>query len=301
MLNLLQCDLYRMARTFYFWVYVAIIVCSMIGVAAMMAYVSSPEFTVMVNERMIESGDFTPEAMEEINADIAEAEPLNTRELQSLTHTWANTFLGGGFLGLFTACALGIFFVRDFKTGFIKNLNMSSQGRARYFTEKLIFVGVVDALFLALAVIATTGAYQAFGFTYAEAESAGAIALWLFLAWLLVFAYSCLTACIAWLVRSEGVVAAFGILVCSCLAGSFFIQLALLFGKAFPVFNAVPYWTLAGSAGSLADGANSLTMWDPAFPIPVLYPWGQTLLTELIFVGVALAVTYGVCRKRNVA
>lgn len=316
MANLLKSDIYRIVRRVDFWVFTALCAAMMVLVAAMMAYFASPEFSVMVHENLANQESLTVEEraeaqaeVEEAQADLAEAQVLNGKEQQSLTTMWANTFLNGGFLGIITAAFVALFLVRDFKSGFIKNLNMSRAGRVRYFAEKLLVVGLLDAWFLALCMAFSAGAFTAFGFTFLVEESAGAVVLWVFLAWLCLFAYSCLTACVAWFTRSEGVSIAFAVIVCSCVAGAFLVQLSLLLANAFPLFEAFQDWTIVGGISALTQGADALFVQDAGSIVSALYPWGepvlapwwQILLTDILYVAIACIIAFAACRKRNVA
>lgn len=316
MFNLLKSDLYRIVRRVDFWVFTALCAVMMVLVAGMMAYFSSPEFSMTVHENLANQADLTVEEraevqaeLDEAQADLAEAQVLNGKELHSITTMWANTFLNGGFLGIIVAAFVALFLVRDFKSGFIKNLNMGRAGRVRYYAEKLLVVALLDAWFLALCLAFSVAAFTAFGFSFQVAESAGAVALWVFLAWLAMFAYGCLTACVAWLTRSEAVSIAFAVIVCSCVAGAFLVQLSLFLANAFPVFEAFQHWTIVGGISALTQGADALFVQDEGAVISALYPWGeavlapwwQILLADILYVAIACAIVFAVCRKRNAA
>ncbi len=316
MFNLLKSDMYRIVRSKTFWVFSGLCVVMMVGVAAMMAYFSSPEFAAMVNENLVQHADLTVEEraeaqveLAEAQADLAEAQVLNGKELHSITAMWASNFLNGGFLGIITSALVVLFLVRDLKSGFIKNLNMSRTGRVRYYAEKLVVVALLDAFFLALCSVCSVVAFTAFGFTFQVGEGAGAVALWMLLAWLAMFAYSCLAACVAWLTRSEAISITFSVIVCSCMAGAFLVQLSLLLANALPVFEAFQNWTIVGGVSALTQGANALFVQDPGDIVSALYPWGeavlapwwQILLADILYVAIACIIVFTVCRKRNVA
>ncbi len=316
MLNLLKSDLYRIVRRADFWVFSALCALMMVAVAGMMAYFASPEFSMMVHENLANQADLTVEErveaqaeLDEARQDMAEVELLNGKEMHSVTTMWANTYLNGGFLGIVTAIFVALFLARDFKSGFIKNLNMSRAGRVRYYAEKLVIVALLDAFFLALCSVFSVAAFASFGFTFQVAESAGAVALWLFLAWLAMFAYSCLVACVVWLSRSEAVSIAFAVIVCSCVVGAFLVQLSLLLANAFPVFESLQYWTIVGGISMLTQGADALFAQEGAAVIAAHYPWGealiapwwQILLADALYVIIACVLAFAVCRKRNVA
>lgn len=301
MLNLFKSDLFRMVRRGDFWFFTLMAVVLPLVGTILLAYVSSPEFTMMVNDNMMQQADeLTEEQLADLQASMEAPQSLNDREIESVSESWNDTFASGGLLGLLGSAFAVLFLVRDFKSGFIKNLPMDRRGRLRYFGEKLVVVALVQALFLGLLAASTTLSFAAFGFTYKVAETVGDLALWLLLTWFVTCAYAFLAACVAWLTRSEWAGVGFAILVSSGVMGAIVIQLMLMLGQAYPVLTQVPFWTLRGAATIVGEGASGLLTANAAYPIPGLLPAGAVALTCAIYIAVSMVVVFAVCRRRDI-
>ena len=292
MFNLLKSDFYRLVRRGDFWVFTAVLVVGISACAALLSWVASPDFAVMVNERAADNAGLTAaeqvEAQADLDESMAEMAPLNDKAMDSLTHTWAQTFLTGGMLGVLGTALAALFLVSDFEHGFVKNLLMSRRGRRIYFAEKLVFIALIQAIMLGLCASVTTASFAVAGFTYEVVGTPGELALWLGLAWLLSCAYAFIAAVVTWLTRSKwlGTVLAAGL--CSGLA------------PALPWLGTVPPWLLHGCTQLLANGAATLLAVDAALPVPGLPVWGHVLLVGGLWAAMCVAVTMAVCRKRDI-
>lgn len=307
MFNLLKSDLYRMVHTRLFWGFTIAVVAVLLAVAGVMAWVSSEGFIHLMEDSMAKVANdptLSVEEVQEAQADmqegIAELGSLAARQLESLTSMWGNVFLGGGFLGLIGSMFIGIYLVRDFRSGFVKGLPMNRRGRRNYYLEKMLLVVLVQGFYLLLCAGCSTAFMAMFGFSYLEANSAGDILLVLALTWLLYSAYGLLTACVAWLVRNEGGVVAWAVVVSSGMAGAFITQLMLLLAKALPFLEKMTAWTLSFQVGSLAHGAQGLLGPSDALPFAAVTPAGQAALVGLLFAAVAVALAMAVLRKRDI-
>lgn len=307
MFNLLKSDLYRLAHTRLFWGFTICMVAILLAVAGMMAWVTSQGFIDMMEGSMAEivnDPTLTVEEVQEAQADLQESidelGPLSARKLESLTSMWGNVFLGGGLLGIFGSMLMGIYLVRDFRSGFVKGLPMNRRGRRNYFLEKIVLVVLVQGFYLLLCAGCSTAFMAMFGFSYLEANSAGDVALVLLLGWLLFSAYGLITACVAWLVRNEGGAVAWAVVVSSGMAGAFITQLALLFAKALPFLEGLPAWMLHSQVDALAHGAQGLLAPSAQLPIAALTPAGQAALVGALFAAVAVVLAMAVLRRRDI-
>lgn len=304
MLNLLKSDLYRLVRRSDFWAFVAFIVVTVGACAALLAWVTSPEFAVMVNEQAVDAGPSGAEQAEvqaDLDEDLAEVAPLNDKVMDSLTATWAQTFVTGGMLGVLGSMLASLFLVSDMEHGFVKNLLMSRRGRRIYYGEKLVFVALLQAMLLAVFAVAATVAFAAAGFSYEVAEGPTEVALWLGLAWLLAVAYALIAAVVTWLTRSKWLGVVLALVVSTGVAGMVVAQLCSLLALGLPWLAGVPQWLLHECARLLGGGSSALLLASDAALAPLGIPVaGHVLLVEALWVGAGVAVALGVCRKRDV-
>ena len=305
MLNLLRSDIYRLARQMQFWVLAAITVTLCVLGAVMLAWVSSPEFTAYVNDVAAEQmGEMSADERAVIERDLqeaaAESQALSERELPSITQTWAQEFLAGGFLGLMGSIAVVLFLTSDFRGGFVRSLVMDRRGRVRYYAEKLVLVALMQAVLLLLCAASCVAAFAAYGFTYQVGDSPADVAVWLALAWLISCAYAFITACVVWIARSEWVGTACAVLVSGGIAGGLIAALFELLSAAVPWLADATYLTLHGCVQLLSAGAGELMHPAAATLILGLPPVGDILLVTFASVAVCAAVVFGVCRKRDV-
>ncbi len=301
MFNLLKSDLYRTVRSGLFWGLTALIVAMMFLVAGIMHWISSPEFGVMVNQSILEQGtELTPDDRAELEEDIAEAATLNERCYDTPTHLWGRTFLNGGFLGIIGSLFIAMFLMSDFRSGFVKNLILDRHGRRIYYGEKILFIGLIQAVFLLVSAAFTSLAFAAVGFTVTGAEPLGDTVLWLGLTWLTLFAYALITACLVWALRSSWVGALTALLVSSGMLGSLIVQLFQLFAKAIPFLAAVPFWMPITALQLLGADATPLLSANANLPIPALLPAGHIALVSVIYVAVCVALIFAVLRRRDI-
>lgn len=304
MLNLLKSDLYRLVRRSDFWAFVAFIVVTVGACAALLAWVTSPEFAVMVNEQAVDvgpSGAGQAEVQADLDEDLAEVAPLNDKVMDSLTATWAQTFVTGGMLGVLGSMLASLFLVSDMEHGFVKNLLMSRRGRRIYYGEKLVFVALLQAMLLAVFAVAATVAFAAAGFSYEVAEGPAEVVLWLGLAWLLAVAYALIAAVVTWLTRSKWLGVVLALVVSTGVAGMVVAQLCSLLALGLPWLAGVPQWLLHECARLLGGGSSALLLASDAALAPLGIPVaGHVLLVEALWVGAGVAVALGVCRKRDV-
>lgn len=307
MFNLFKSDLYRMVRMVSFWVCIVVSVAMMIAIAAAMNWLASPEFAVMVTESAMEQSleAASPEEQVqmrlEVAEDLEEIEPLNAKILEGgVTTTWSNTFLDGGFLGAFGSLFVIIFFMMDFKNGFVKNLPMDRKGRMAYFGEKLLFVGLIQAIFLLVCACFSTGAFWAFGFTQEVQDSFGEIALWLVLAWLVCVAYGSLVACITLMVKSEALSTVMAVGVSSGVLGSLLSTLLNYIGVMIPLFTQAPQWMLVSTYRDLRNGGAALMGLGDQGLFAMAPVFVHVLVIAAIYIAVAVVVTFVVCRKQDI-
>ena len=302
MFNLLKSDFYRLVRRADFWAFVAIIVVCISVCAALLSWVASPEFSAMVGEEATEAG-MTAEERAEMQADLeeglAEGAPLS-KELPSMTSTWAQTFLTGGMLGVLGTALAALFLVSDFEHGFVKNLLMSPRGRRIYYAEKLVLIAFMQAILLALCAVVTTMAFAAAGFAYEVAPAPGEVALWLGLAWLLACAYAFMAAVATWLTHSKWLGTVMAVLVSTGVVGAIVANLCLGLAPALPWLGAVPPWLLYGCSQLLGSSATTLLAADAGLPVPGLPIGGHVLLVTALWIAACVVATMAVCRRRDV-
>lgn len=306
MFNLLKSDFYRALRSVSLWVCLGLLVVVIATVAFGMNWLCSPEFAQMVQSTLTEENlaDMTDEEKAQTRADaqeaLAEAQTLNAKELASPTDLWANVFVDGGLLGLLGSMFVALFLAQDFKSGFARNLPMDRRGRLSYFGEKLLFAAIVQALFLAVAVVAASGLFGALGFSYLSADSVGGVALWLLLTWLVACAYAFIVAWLVWLLRTDtvGVVAA--IMVSTGAAGAIAAYLLTYFSRGIAWLGAVPPWMLVSAFTDLRHGAAGLFEGTPIPALPLVNPTGQVLLLCSIYIALSLVIVFAACRKRDI-
>lgn len=310
MLNLLRSDLFRLVRQLRFWVLSAFTAIMCVFVAGMLAWVASPEFATYVNDATYEQmADAINEAentevMAELTADaqesLSDAETLNDKVMVSLSHTWAQTFLTGGLLGVMGSIVALLFLASDFKGGFVRNVVSGRRSRVRYYGEKLIFVTLVQMWYVAVCAASTAVAFWAYGFTYEWQDAAGALAVWLLLAWLLASAYALAAACVTWLTRSEWLGTVFAIMVSSGMTGGLLASVCQLLSAPMPWLTDVPYFTLYGCTRMLGEGAQALVQPTYAMPLLDLPPIAGILLVEGVVIAVCVAVAFGACRRKDI-
>lgn len=301
MFALLKSDLYRTVRSRLFWGLIVLTAVMMLLIAGVMHWISSPEFNAMVNQAVLEQGeDLTLEERAEAEADLAEATALNERCYDTPTQLWGQTFLNGGFLGIISSLFIALFLVADFKSGFIKNLILDRRGRYRYYGEKIIFIGLMQAVFLLVSALFTSLDFTALGFTATTDEPLGDIVLWLGLTWLILFAYALITACLVWTVRSSWVGSLSALLISSGMVGALVTQLIQFFAKAVPFLAAVPCWIPASALQLLCSNATPLLTPNAGLPLPALLPAGHILLVGIIYSAACAGLIFTVLRRRDI-
>lgn len=306
MLNLLRSDLYRLVRQLQFWVLAGIAVVLCVLVAALLAWVASPDFADYVNrqasEQMAEpiSEAERAEIATETREAMDDSSTLNGKVLPSLTHTWAQTFLTGGALGIIGSMVVVLLLVADFKGGFIRSLVMDRRGRLVYYAEKLVLVGIVQAIFVAVFAVATVASFAAYGFTYEAPDPIADAVLWLALTWLVACAYALIAACVIWLTRSEWAGAACAVVVSAGIAGALVASVAELLAARAPWLMDAPYLMLYGCVHLLGEGASPLLQAGRAVPLLGLPPVGAILVVTFAYIAICVAVTLGVCRKKDI-
>ena len=304
MFNLLKSDFYRLVRRGDFWVFTAVLVVGISACAALLSWVASPDFAVMVNERAADNAGLTAaeqvEAQADLDESMAEMAPLNDKAMDSLTHTWAQAFLTGGMLGVLGTALAALFLVSDFDHGFIKNLLMSRRGRRIYFAEKLVFIALIQAIMLGLCASVTTASFAVAGFTYEVVGTPGELALWLGLAWLLSCAYAFIAAVVTWLTRSKWLGTVLAVMVSTGVTGAVVAGLCSGFAPALPWLGTVPPWLLHSCTQLLGNSASTLLAADTGLPVPGLPIWGHVLLVGGLWAAMCVAVTMAVCRKRDI-
>ncbi len=182
----------------------------------------------------------------------------------------------------------------------MKNLPMNRAGRRAYYGEKLLLAVLVQAAFIALCAISCTAAFAAYGFTYQEADTPGAVALWLVLGWLFSCAYAIIGCCTAWLTRSTWGTTAVVVLVCSGLAGGIVVMLCDTLAPGMPWLGQVHGWLLSGMSELLGSGAASLLVPDATLAPAWMLPAWHILLVEGLFIAAGVAAALTVCRRKDI-
>lgn len=306
MLNCLRSDIYRALRSVSFWVCAGLLVFEVAFAAGMMNFLCSEDFVRMVESSMTEesleglSEEDKAEAIADGQEAIAEVRSLNMKELHSPTATWAGIFLDGGVIGLVGGIFIALFLWGDFKNGFVRNLPMDRKGRTAYYGGKLIFVALVQAVFLLVAAAACSLFFGLFGFSYLVLDGAGAIALWLALAWLVSVAYAFFVSWLLWLVRSESLAIVGAVVVSTGMLGAFATSALAYLGRAVPWLNSIEPWMLVSCFSDLRQGAAGLFEGAPMPMLPMVNPAGQVLLLCAIYIALGLVVVFTACRKRDI-
>lgn len=238
------------------------------------------------NPEALSAADF-----EEVSRDM--------RTLASPADMLGDMAVSGGALATVVSLVVALFFVQDFTTHFARNLVMDRRGRLRYYGEKLVLVGLLSAFFLAVAAVAGAVSFAAAGFTYAAASSVGDLALFLGLAWLLAFAYGCMTAVVVWACRSAGAGVAWALVVSSGIAGSLLAQVLLLVDRGMPWVGALEPWLPASCMQSLGNNASSLLIAPAAAPLVMAPLAAQVLIVSAAVVALCIALTFGPLRRRD--
>lgn len=297
MLKLLKSDWYRIVRSPSFWGFLAVAVVAICLVAGLLHWISSPEFSVMVNESIMEEGQITSQEKAELETDIAEATPLNDRVIDAPTHLWAQTFLTGGLLAILGTLFIAMFLVSDFRDGFIKNLVTDRRGRRIYYLEKILLIGLIQAFYLILCTLVTTGAFAAFGFTF-NAESFQGMVLWLFLTWLTMYAYAMIVACLVWATRSGWVGSLAALLISSGVIGAILVQVLQLLERGWAFLEVLPPWMLVNSTQLLGTGSASLLTADGGalWSLPAVH----IVLVAVLYLAVTSVITFAVLRRRDI-
>ena len=306
MLNLLRADLFRTLRSTSFWVWTGVVVVLLAFVVAMLNWVASPEFAQMVNASISDESiqtmtpDERADALVEAGEAMQEMNALNDKVLDSLTASWSNTFLDGGLLGIAGICFVVIYLLADFKHGFIKNLPMDRRGRTRYYASKLVYVALIQAVFLLVCAVFTSLFFAIGGFTYAHADTVSEIALWLLLTWLTTTTYALICCVLAWAVRSDAIGTVAAVVIGGGVLGAFLQSLLGYLGSAMPFFAELSRWLPVDNLALLRHGAEGLfasTGNQSSFGLPL---WGHVIMIAVLYIAVSCIVTLLVCRKRDI-
>lgn len=237
-----------------------------------------------------------PEALSE--ADFEEVS-REMRTLASPADMLGDMAISGGELAMVVSLVVALFFAQDFSTHFARNLVMDRRGRLRYYGEKLVLVALLSAFFLAVASLSGALSFAVAGFSYAAGNPVGEFALSLALAWLLAFAYGCVTAVVVWASRSAGAGVAWALMVSSGIAGSLIGQVLTLAGRAVPWIGAVVPWLPASCMQSLGNQAAALLTAPAAAPLAMAPIAVQVFLVGAMMVALCAALTFGPLRKRD--
>lgn len=313
MINLFKSDFFRVVRSPFFWVLTAVVVAMIVAAAGMMAFIASPEFAHMVNEQAMENDPQAMVAVEQTDVPddglaasedgpaASEDEPLNGKVLESITVTWGNTFLNGGLLGFVGSLFVALFLLADFKRGFVKNLPMDRRGRLAYYGEKVGFVAISQAFFLLVCAAASTASYAAFGFGYEHADSAGDVALWLLLAWLLCVAYALIVACLSWAFRSDALSSVASVVVSSGILGVILTQVFVRAASVMPVLGQIPQWLPVCAISDLRDGAAGLASNGAGFDFLQVSAAAHAAVVVLLVIAAACVIVFAACRRKDIA
>lgn len=296
MLNLIKSDLYRITRPRglrgSFWQYGLAIVAVFGLVAGLVVFANSPLFADMAGDAVtIDMG------MNKSSITVYFADMMN------------------GIVPLAIAFMVVEHALSELKNGYAKSVLSARSGRLSYFAGKIVFAGVLSALVILFAVvialvclpIMTAGQV---GFVTAEGPLE--IIGWFAGYWLNTWALAALSLVLVYATRVSPVsyIAAF------CFTASMVPQ--LLMGLAFssggllrfleplaPVFETLAVWMPSSALNNLSDGGqlflnNSLGIWGTASRAFTIDPGIQTLLTGVIWIGIACVVVLAIVRKRDI-
>lgn len=230
-LSMVRSNLYRLCHGSLFWGYVVVYACVMVLVAAMFWSFSSYG----------PWGYFMDGFMGEVD--------LSSFDL------YGQTFMSGGFMAILVAVLCEVFFVRDFTSGFMKNLLQIRGGRASYVAAASLTCLGVTAFFALLGAVLTEMLFRVFGFgPYLVFSGVGEVALLLFQYTLVTMAYVQIVLFVVVAFRSNALGVA---VVCFVVSGicENLLQLALaFFCKDVPALRDCLDGYLAPTLSALANG-----------------------------------------------
>lgn len=331
MLNLLRSDLFRLIRGKALWVMTAVLVACMALSAAMLNWVSQPEFLAfyaqteqMTADEVCDEMRFeeTSTGLVTVGADdgavlgaspdgtlvaVAGAAPTPedfeavTAEMRRFSGVTAlfGSFMAGGLLLVVTSLITALFLASDFETRFVRNLPMGRRGRTAYYVEKLLLVALVALWFLAVLATSCAASFAVAGFSFPLSEGIGGLLAWLLLTWMAATAYGWLTALTVWVTRSKGAAIAEALVVSSTFLAALVIQLLGYFARVIPWLGAVPEWLPSSAVEMLGRGADALAAPGGALGFAGVSGGASVLLVLALWLAVCATVALAACRRRD--
>lgn len=295
MLNLLKSDLYRLTHGKMIWICSAIVACAMLLSIGMSWLITTDAFRTLVEQSASTSqatrGDFAiMVGGSDVNPDQLDSLAENALTMPGMTNLVAAN-ISEGFLtmmiGLFTA----LFLLSDFETGFVKGILSARRRKTVYYLEKTAIIALMSLVFLLLSIASAAIGGAIAGFTFTDPETAGAFLLWSGLAWLIVFTYGCITACVTWITRSK----AAGVVTAVAVAGSLLESIILSIGgglfKGVSIIADALSWLPLSSLSLTAQGSSGLSTSET---------WGHVLITGLVCVLAFSAISLSATRKKDI-
>ncbi len=294
MLNLIRADLYRITRPRglrgSLWQYGLAILAAYGIVMGLVAFANSPMYYEMTG---VTIGD------------------VSTKD--SLT-AYLSDMMGG--LVPLCVCFMAVeHALAEFKSGYAKSVLSARAGRLSYFLGKIVFVGVLAAIVIALAsvfLIACVPVLMAGEVSFAVADGPVEVVAWFAGFWLNTWALAALSLVLVYATRVSPVsyIGAF------CLVGS--VVPATLTGLAYstggmlrvlqpirPVLETLAAWLPSTALSNLGLGGqlfliNDLGVWGGLKHALVIAPGPQAILTGIIWIALAALLVLAICRKRDI-
>ena len=302
MFNLLRADLYRLIHARYFWVITAIAIAALVSIALFLNWTASPEFARTANHSIAQGEQASISEVD--NGALGESDeiaPLNSKIMSSFTYDCGQMFFHSSLVGILGSLLAAFLILSDFKKGYIKNLPLDNRGRRNYFVEKLIMIALLQAYLLAVCALTSLLSFLALGFSFETIEPLGAVALWLFLAWLYSTAMAYLVSCIAWSSRSEAVSSMVVLILSSGILGVIVLQIIGALVNIFPVLGQIPQFLLASVRIELNNGASDLWNVCTGEAFLMMPIWAHVLIICIAFSLIAAIISWVLCRKRDMA
>ncbi len=260
MFNFLRMDFYRMVHSKTTWVFVGVIVASVILITGMMGYLTSDAFTELYTSAQVAAAKAgadvtmsTPGSQPGMSFSATASpgasldDPAAMLTGSSMTFYLGNMFLSGGALAVLTTLYIALFLTSEFDSGFAKNIFTARTNRFSFFASKAVFMLLIAVAFAALSFgLACLGSFLVD--LKLEMMPPLDFALWFALVVLVLFAFEMIVSLVAWFTRSK--VAA--ILVATFVGGSVVFQIISLICQFIPAMKEVPNFMLSGCLSSLA-------------------------------------------------
>lgn len=239
------------------------------------------------------SADVTTDFTEE------ELQTLNDKTFDSLSYCTAQMSLTGGLLGILSGLVVGLFLMSDFASGFAKVVLSSRRSRSMYYAEKLVLVALISGVFTVAAVAFSAILNAITGFTYNPGESAGELALWCVMTWLVLTAYNCIVAVVAWASRSKVATVLAVTLISTTLAEQVVLSVIAFASALFPALAKTGLLLPSSCIDLLGEGGASLLAPQASLLFPPLTPTGHITLVCVVYIVVFAVIALSACKRKD--